>query len=111
MEVRMMSQPIIYKVTSVTECIQKIKDATQNHTEVIIIKTSTLLPQILEVLTETAYMNKKILYFYLTHYDESFTPVIQKVRMLGNLEICSDLNEKMQRTINKKKEIISIQLV
>jgi hypothetical protein len=105
-----MSQPIVFKVNSIVQCIQKIKDAIPNHNEVILIKTPGIIPEILETLSESAYMNKKILFFYITHFDSTYNAVVQKIRMLGNLEVSPDLTEKMQKKI-AKKSTISIELV
>lgn len=74
--------------------------------QVFILKDRALNTEFLEVFAEQAYLNKNIIFIYLTYWNDDSAPIIMKMRLLGNMFIEEPENEfKNFKKIKDKKTI------
>lgn len=72
--------------------------------QVFILKDRVLTMEYLEVFAEKAYLNKNTTFIYLTHWTEDLTPIVMKMRLLGNMFIEEPDNEfKLFKKIKDRK--------
>jgi hypothetical protein len=67
--------------------LESIIDAMKRVKSTITIITPTVEPKILEALSEVAYVKKSVRFLYTTTWDlATFGPIIQKMKVLGNIQ-------------------------
>ena len=67
--------------------LESIIDAMKRVKSTITIITPTVEPKVLEALSEVAYLKKSVRFLYTTTWDlATFGPIIQKMKVLGNIQ-------------------------
>jgi len=76
-----------WHVVGTKALLESIIDAMRRVKSTITIITPTVEPKILEALSEVAYLKKSVRFLYTTTWDlATFGPIIQKMKVLGNIQ-------------------------